>query len=51
MKIPSGCYGKIEGRSGLAYHEGITIGGGVIDSDYRGNVGKLNILFYLFSFI
>jgi len=37
MKIPSGRYGRIAPRSGLALR-GIDVGGGVIDSDYRGEV-------------
>ena len=31
-------FGKIEGRSGLALNHGIIVLGGVIDSDYRGEV-------------
>lgn len=38
MSIPSGHYGKIEGRSGLALRNGIIVGGGVIDSDYTGEI-------------
>lgn len=34
-----GYYGKIEGRSGLAYKFGILTLAGVIDSDYSGNIG------------
>ena len=37
--VPTGCYGRIAGRSGLAIRNHITITGGVIDSDYRGNIG------------
>jgi dUTP pyrophosphatase len=36
--VPTGCYGRIAPRSGLALHHHINVGGGVIDSDYRGNV-------------
>lgn len=36
-----GFYGKIEGRSGLAYKNGILVLGGVIDSDYTGNIGVI----------
>lgn len=38
MALPLGTYGKIEGRSGLAIRNGIIIGGGVIDSDYTGEI-------------
>ena len=38
IELPKGFFGQISGRSGLARHHGITIGGGVIDNDYRGNV-------------
>ena len=37
--IPVGHCGKIYGKSGLACHHTIDIMAGVIDSDYRGNVG------------
>ena len=39
MAIPHGCYGRIAPRSGLAWKHHIDIGAGVIDADYRGNVG------------
>ena len=38
VQIPKGYCGKIEGRSGLAKTSGIAVLGGVIDSDYRGEV-------------
>merc|ERR1711970_1305499 len=41
VAIPDGCYGRIAPRSGLAYKKGIDVGAGVIDADYRGNVGVL----------
>ena len=41
--IPRGCYGRIAPRSGLAARDGIDIGAGVIDSDFRGNVFVLMI--------
>ena len=37
--VPDGCYGRIAPRSGLAVHNHIDIGAGVIDADYRGEVG------------
>ncbi|ASK51218.1 dUTPase [Eptesipox virus] len=37
--LPSGCYGRIAPRSGLSFKHSIDIGAGVIDADYRGNVG------------
>lgn len=39
--VPDGCYGRIAPRSGLALHDHIDIGAGVIDRDYRGNVGVI----------
>jgi deoxyuridine 5'-triphosphate nucleotidohydrolase len=36
--LPPGCYGRIAPRSGLALHRHISVGGGVIDADYRGNL-------------
>lgn len=39
MIVPPGTYGRIAPRSGLAVKSFIDVGAGVIDSDYRGNVG------------
>nr|XP_048315719.1 deoxyuridine 5'-triphosphate nucleotidohydrolase, mitochondrial [Myodes glareolus] len=39
IAIPSGCYGRVAPRSGLAVKHFIDVGAGVIDEDYRGNVG------------
>ena len=41
MEIPEGFYGRIAPRSGLAYKYGIDILAGVIDSDYRGDIGVI----------
>jgi dUTP pyrophosphatase len=41
VEIPEGCYGRVAPRSGLALENFIDVGAGVIDSDYRGNVGVL----------
>ena len=38
---PAGWFGKIEGRSGLAFNHGIFTFGGIIDSDYRGEIKVL----------
>ncbi|KAJ8709137.1 hypothetical protein PYW07_008963 [Mythimna separata] len=39
IELPSGCYGRVAPRSGLAVKNFIDVGAGVIDEDYRGNVG------------
>lgn len=39
VAVPFGCYGRVAPRSGLAVKHFIDVGAGVIDSDYRGNVG------------
>ena len=39
VALPENCYGRIAPRSGLALKHGIDVGAGVIDKDYRGNVG------------
>ena len=36
-----GYYVRIASKSGLAFKHGLTVEGGVIDPDYRGNVGVL----------
>jgi dUTP pyrophosphatase len=41
LQIPNNCYGRIAPRSGLASKNYIGIGGGVIDPDYRGNIGVI----------
>uniref|UniRef100_A0A8C9QLB8 Deoxyuridine 5'-triphosphate nucleotidohydrolase n=1 Tax=Spermophilus dauricus TaxID=99837 RepID=A0A8C9QLB8_SPEDA len=39
IALPSGCCGRIAPRSGLAAKYFIDVGAGVIDEDYRGNIG------------
>ena len=39
VALPRGCYGRVAPRSGLAAKNSIDIGAGVIDGDYRGNLG------------
>jgi len=41
FELPQGSYGRIAPRSGLAVKHFIDVGAGVIDQDYRGNVGVL----------
>jgi len=39
IAVPEGTYGRVAPRSGLAAKHHINLGAGVIDADYRGNVG------------
>jgi dUTP pyrophosphatase len=41
IKLPPGVYGRVAPRSGLAVKNGIQVGAGVIDADYRGEVKVL----------
>jgi dUTP pyrophosphatase len=41
IKLPVGVYGRVAPRSGLAVKNGIHVGAGVIDSDYRGEIKVL----------
>jgi len=41
ISIPQGYYGRIAPRSGLAYKNGIDVMAGVIDADYRGDIGVI----------
>ena len=38
IEFPEGCYGRIAERSGLALNYSISVGGGVIDPDYKGGI-------------
>ena len=39
IAVPSGTYGRVAPRSGLAVKHFVDTGAGVIDEDYRGPVG------------
>ncbi|RLU26321.1 hypothetical protein DMN91_000115 [Ooceraea biroi] len=39
IEVPPGTYGRVAPRSGLAWKNHIDVGAGVIDADYRGNLG------------
>ena len=39
IRVPRGTYGRVAPRSSLAWKSHIDIGAGVVDEDYRGNVG------------
>ncbi|XP_055307202.1 deoxyuridine 5'-triphosphate nucleotidohydrolase-like [Sitodiplosis mosellana] len=41
IEVPYGTYGRVASRSGLALKNFIDVGAGVIDQDYRGNVGVI----------
>src|SRR5256885_5182664 len=41
VAIPEGYYGRLAPRSGLATQKGIDVLAGVIDADYRGEIGCL----------
>lgn len=46
IALPTGCYGRVAPRSGLAWKHSIDVGAGVIDEDYR---GPLNVILFNFS--
>lgn len=39
VQVPEGSYGRVAPRSGLAVKNFIDVGAGVVDEDYRGNLG------------
>jgi dUTP pyrophosphatase len=43
IEIPTGLYGRVAPRSGPAYKDGLDVMAGVIDEDYRGDVGVILI--------
>jgi len=43
IEIPSGYYGRVAPRSGLAFKNGLDVMAGVIDSGFRGEVGVILI--------
>ncbi|XRB02816.1 deoxyuridine 5'-triphosphate nucleotidohydrolase [Pycnococcus provasolii] len=41
IAIPEGTYARVAPRSGLAFKKSIDVAAGVVDYDYRGNVGVI----------
>merc|ERR1712228_855199 len=39
MHMPRGVYGRIAPRSGMAWKKHTDVGAGVVDADYRGDIG------------
>lgn len=50
IHLPPGCYGRVAPRSGLTHKHFLDVGAGVIDEDYRGNVGVILFNFNTESF-
>ena len=46
VEIPSGHYGRLASRSGLATSMGLAVGGGVVDRDFT---GEIRVLLFNFS--
>lgn len=51
IAVPEGYYGRVAPRSGLATKHFVDVGAGVIDSDYRGNVGVVLFNFSNVDFV
>ncbi|WOC29260.1 dUTPase [Equine parapoxvirus] len=45
IQPPMGCYARVAPRSGLAVNHRVDVGAGVIDADFRGNVGVVLLNF------
>jgi len=41
IQIPNDCYARVAPRSGLTFKHGINVGAGVIDCDYRSDIGVI----------
>lgn len=41
LQIPDDCYARVAPRSGLTFKHGINVGAGVIDCDYRAEIGVI----------
>ncbi|KJE92385.1 deoxyuridine triphosphatase [Capsaspora owczarzaki ATCC 30864] len=41
IAVPEGHYGRVAPRSSIAWKNHVDVGAGVIDADYRGNVGVI----------
>ncbi|KAK9768461.1 hypothetical protein K7432_018661 [Basidiobolus ranarum] len=46
IHVPHGTYGRVAPRSGLAVKNFIDVGAGVVDEDYRGNLGVVLFNFH-----